>query len=83
MTRRRNNQLAAHDIATEIVRRVAAANAKTGGGYVVRLSRPPTPSEQPQLMAARLERRPIAIIPHKCTREEWIRRYAQSAIFHT
>ena len=64
-----------HDIAAEIVRRVTAANAETGGGYVVRLSEPPTPTERLQLMAARLERRPIVIMPHKCSMEEWMERY--------
>ena len=64
------------DIAAEIVRRVASANAETGGGYVVRLSDPRTPGERLQLLAARLERRPIAIMPHKCaTMEEWLARY--------
>jgi hypothetical protein len=47
---------------------------------VVRLSDPPTPTEQLQLLAARLERRPIAIMPHKCeTVEEWIQRYGNLA----
>ena len=68
-------KLTAHDVAAEIVRCVAEVNAKTGGGYVVRLSDPPTPGERLQLMAARLERRPIAIMPHKCkTVHEWIQR---------
>ena len=67
-----------HDIAAEIVRRVTAANAETGGGYVVRLSDPPTPTERLQLLAARLERRPIVIMPHKCkTVEEWLERYGR------
>ena len=65
------------DIAEEIVRRVASANAETGGGYVVRVSDPPTPKERLQLLAARLQRRPIAIMPHKCkTVEEWVARYS-------
>lgn len=42
----------AQDIAAEIVRRVTAANAETGGGYVVRPSDPPTPTERLQLLAA-------------------------------
>ncbi len=64
------------DIAAEIVRRVSSANAETGGGYVVRLSDPPTPREQLQLLAARVERRPIAVMPHKCrTVDEWTARH--------
>ena len=63
------------DIAAEIVRRVSSANAVTGGGYVVRVSDPPTPKERLQLLAARLQRRPIAIMPHKCkTMSEWLER---------
>ena len=34
--------------------------------YVLRLSDPPTPVERLQLLAARLECRPIAIMPHWC-----------------
>jgi hypothetical protein len=63
------------DVAAEIIRRVGEANASTGGGYVVRLSDPPTPQERLQLLAARLQRRPVAIMPHKRTMEEWIARY--------
>jgi len=63
----------ARDIAAEIIRR---ANTS----HVVRLSRPPTLSEQLQLMAARLERRPIVIMPHKCkTVDEWLEQYAPQA----
>ena len=59
------------DIAAEIVRRMPASS-------VIRLSRPRTPEERLQLLAARLERRPIVIMPHKCkTVEEWVARYAQ------
>ena len=66
------------DIAAEIVRRVAEANASTGGGYVVRLSKPPTARERMQLLAAHLERRPIVIMPHKCrSMEEWLARYGE------
>jgi hypothetical protein len=64
------------DIAAEIVRRVASTNAVTGGGYVVRVSDPPTPQERLQLLAARLQGRSIAIIPHKCkTVREWLEWY--------
>jgi hypothetical protein len=48
----RGPRLQTRDIAAEIVRHVAEANAQTGRGYVVRLSEPPTPQERPQLMAA-------------------------------
>ena len=66
----------ARDIAAEIIRRVGEANAATGGGYVVRLSNPPTAQERLQLLAARLQRTPIVIMPHKCaTMEEWTERY--------
>ena len=77
MPSRNVRQLDARDIAAEIIRRVTETNATTGGGYVVRLSDPPTVREQLELMAARLERRPIAIMPHKCkTVEEWTARYS-------
>ena len=63
------------EVGAEIVRRVRDANAN-GGGYVIRLSDPPTLSERFELFAARLERRPIAIMPHKCaTMDEWAARY--------
>ena len=64
----------ASDIAAEIVRRANAGH--TIPPYVIRLSRPPTQSEQLQLLAARLERRPVVIMPHKCaTVQEWLERY--------
>jgi len=69
----------ARDLAAEIVRHVAESNASTGGGYVLRLSKPPTPQERMQLLAAHLERRPIVIMPHKCkTVEEWMARYGEA-----
>jgi len=72
----RGRRLDPQDIAAEIVRRVTTANAETGGGYVVRLSDPPTSAERLQPMGAQLERRPIVIMPHKCkTVEEWMARY--------
>jgi ribosomal protein L36 len=61
--------LDARVIAAEIVRRA-------GRVYVIRLSDPPTASERLQLMAARLLRTPIAIMPTKCvTVDEWLARY--------
>ena len=64
------------DIAAEIIRRVYSVNAESGGGYVVRVSDPPTPQERLQLLAAHLQRRPIVTMPHKCkSMEEWIAYY--------
>jgi hypothetical protein len=61
------------DLAAEIVRRA-------GGQTVVHLSEPPTPLERLQLLAARLQGTPIAIMPQPCkTLEEWDRRYARAA----
>jgi hypothetical protein len=75
-SRSRQRRPEPHDIAAEIIRRVTA-NTQTGGGYVVRLSKPPTPTERLQLIAARLERRPIVIMPHKCaTFDQWLEQYA-------
>ena len=72
---RSRRQPSAHDIAAEIIRR-AESSSETGGGYVVRLSNPPTAQERLQLLAARLQRTPIVIMPHKCaTMEEWTERY--------
>lgn len=76
--RSRKQRPTGHDIAAEIIRRVTAANAETGGGYVVRLSDPPNLNERLQLMAARLERRPVVIMPQKCkTVDEWLDRYGE------
>jgi hypothetical protein len=72
----RKRRTQAQELAAEIIRRVASANAKTGGGYVVRLSDPPTSAERLQPIAAHLERRPIVILPHKCNGvEEWLQRH--------
>ena len=72
---RSRRQPSAHDIAAEIVPR-AESKSETGGGYVVRLSNPPTAQERLQLLAARLQRTPIVIMPHKCaTMDEWTARY--------
>ena len=76
-SRSRQRRPEPHDIAAEIIRRVTATSTQTGGGYVVRLSKPPTPTERLQLIAARLERRPIVIMPHKCaTFDQWLEQYA-------
>ena len=59
-----------HDLVAEIVRRAGLS------GHVVRVSDPPTFFEQLQLMSARLQRRPIAILPHPCrSMDEWHSRY--------
>jgi hypothetical protein len=43
--------------------------------YLKTLSDPPTAHERLQLIAARLEQRPIVVMPHKCaTVDEWISR---------
>jgi hypothetical protein len=58
-----------HDLAAEVVRRADSS-------HIIRLSIPPTPTERLQLLAARLEGRPIAIMPIPCeTMDEWVRRY--------
>ena len=60
----------AHSLAAEIIRRHT-------GSHVVRLSDPPKPSEKLQLIAARLSRTRIAIMPHQCQNiEEWLARYS-------
>jgi hypothetical protein len=67
------------DLATEIIRRTAAA-AGNDYSYVVHLSDPPKACERLQLAAARILRRPIAIMPAKClTVEDWLERYARPA----
>jgi hypothetical protein len=67
----------ARDVAAEIIRRAASTgDDPTGTAYVLRLARPPTFQERLQLMAARLQRRPIVIMAHKCaTMDEWLERY--------
>jgi hypothetical protein len=58
------------DLVAEIVRRA-------GSGQVLHVSDPPTPRQQLQLLAARLERRAVAIMPVVCrTMDEWLARYA-------
>jgi hypothetical protein len=41
------------------------------------LSDPPTRHEQLQLLAAKRQGTPIAIMPHKYTMEEWVARYGR------
>jgi hypothetical protein len=78
MTRRSHGSRAgAQDIAAEIIRRAAGNGDNSMTAYVLRLARPPTFQERLQLMAARLQRRPIVIMAHKCTTtDEWLGRYS-------
>jgi hypothetical protein len=78
MTRRSKGSLAdAQDIAAEIIRRAASTgDDPSRTAYVIRLTRPPTFQERLQLVAARLQRRPIVIMAHHCaTVDEWLDRY--------
>jgi hypothetical protein len=60
-------------LAREVARRVTG-QARL---YVVRISDPMTARERLQLAAARLQRSPVAIMPHRCaTADEWFARYA-------
>ena len=64
--------------ATKTLRIRRATGPDGSKAYVVRLSKPPTLPEQLQLLAARLERRPIVIMPHKsATVDEWMARYGR------
>jgi hypothetical protein len=66
-------------VALEVARRVAMRSGQTFSGilYVVRLSDPPTRTEELLLAAVQLARMPIAIMPHKCaTMDEWLLQYA-------
>jgi hypothetical protein len=71
---KRSRKSDARDLAAEIVRRCAAADGSAS--YVVCLSDPPTANERLQLAAARILRRPIAIVPAKClTVSAWMARF--------
>jgi len=62
------------ELAAEIIRRASSPDGVKR--YAVRVSDPPTSSERLQLIAARLEARPIVILPHKCaTVDNWIEQY--------
>jgi len=57
----------------EIIRRAELSE----GRYVVRVSDPPTAFERLQLLSARLQRRPVAVLPHPCrSMDEWHERCA-------
>jgi hypothetical protein len=68
-------------ISVELARRAAVRDGAPQCGsetapYVIRVSDPITPIERLQLIAARLQGTPIAIMPHPCkTADEWMGRY--------
>jgi hypothetical protein len=69
--------LDARDLAAEIVKRRAQAGRSIS--YVVCISDPPTANERLQLAAARILRRPIAVMPAKCLSVgEWIARFGRA-----
>ena len=83
MPRRSEGKVCARELAHEIVRRVQVVDGRSDHSfpYVVRVSDPPTAHEQLQLLACRIMRQPIAIMPAKClTIAEWLERYAPSLI---
>jgi hypothetical protein len=64
------------DIAGEIIRRANGSESRPP--YVIRLSDPPTSHERLLLIAARLQRTPIVVMPHKCaSMDEWMARYSE------
>jgi hypothetical protein len=71
----------ARAVAAEIIWRAARlarprSDANDFVPYVIRLSDPPTVPEKLQLVASRILRRPIAIMPAKCLSVgEWIARF--------
>jgi len=74
-TRRR--KLDAGDLAAEMLRRCELADGPAG--YVVSISDSITASERLQLAAARIQRRPIAIVPAKCNSvAEWVARFGRN-----
>lgn len=84
MRKRIPAKVAPRDLAAEIIRRVRASTANSESPdslpYVVHLSDPPTAEERLQLMACRLMRQPIVIVPGKClTVEEWVQRYGSES----
>lgn len=61
------------ELLAEIIRRTSGSDGALACGHVIRLSRPPAPKEKMQLLAARLLKVPIVVMPHKCTTvEEWL-----------
>jgi hypothetical protein len=75
--RQKNDKVSIRDMAEEIVRRAQAAEPDGQLPYVVRMSDPPRPEEQLQLMACQLVGKAVAIVPGKSlTIDEWIEEYA-------
>jgi len=77
---KRSKQPAARDIAHEIIRRSGAEGTHLPDGsprsYIIHMSSPPSAAERLQLIAARLLRTPVMIMPHRCkTTAEWLERY--------
>ena len=63
------------ELAAEVLRR------SEHDSYVVRLSNPPTANERLQLLSARLQRKPIVVMPPRCrTIDEWHARYRTCSI---
>jgi hypothetical protein len=59
------------------IRAVGDGEDNSMTAYVLRLARPATFQERLQLLAARLQRKPIVIMPHKCANmNEWLERYS-------
>lgn len=64
------------EVLSEIIRRTGSTDDALACGHVVRLHIPPTPHERMQLLAARLLKVPIVVMPDKCrTVEEWFEQY--------
>lgn len=75
MSRRSRGKPSLCELAEEVVRRASAEKGYCP--YVVRLSDPPTASEQLQLLACALLKRPVAIMPAEIlTVDEWVERYS-------
>jgi hypothetical protein len=75
MSRRSRAKPSLCELAEEVIRRTTSGNGDCP--YVIRLSDPPTATEQLQLVACRLLGRPVAIMPAKAlTVDEWMQRYS-------
>ena len=76
MSRRSRAKPSLRELAEEIIRRASAEQGENYCPYVVRLSDPPTTTEQLQLVACKLLGRQVAIMPMKSlTVDEWIQHY--------
>ena len=68
---RRRKRYGLPELAAEALRRSAHDS------YVIRLSPTPTASERLLLLSARLQRKPVVIMPARCSSvEEWLARYS-------